>query len=48
MIVPATSSIDSAVTPQSSKAFHVDKDVGSLTTVKAPLFYSMPNDPLTE
>lgn len=32
MIVSAVSSIDAAVEPQSSKAFHVADDVGSLTT----------------
>lgn len=33
-IVSAASSIDAAVEPQSSKAFHVTDDVGSLTTGK--------------
>lgn len=34
MIVSAASSIDAAVEPQFSKAFHVTDDVGSLTTGK--------------
>lgn len=37
IIVSAASSIDSAVTPQSSEAFHVEDDVGSLTTGKETL-----------
>lgn len=34
IIVSAASSIDAAVEPQSSKAFHVTDDIGSLTTGK--------------
>lgn len=39
MIVSAASSIDAAVEPQSSKAFHVADDVGSLTTGKFCFFF---------
>lgn len=34
MVVSAASSIDAAVTPQSSEAFNVDENVGPLTTGK--------------